>query len=132
MRLATVILLATLAVLQYSLWLGKGGWLRIWSLERDIEAQAVRQSQLRGSNTVGRADVEDLRSGLDAIEERARREIGMVRPEETFFQYPQPPGDLGSMDPQFGPGQGAGATTSKSTVSASGPGQRRRGDEKTD
>jgi cell division protein FtsB len=86
MRLATVILLATLAVLQYSLWLGKGGWLRIWSLERDIEAQAVRQSQLRGSNTVGRADVEDLRSGLDAIEERARREIGMVRPEETFFQ----------------------------------------------
>lgn len=132
MRLATIVLLATLAVLQYSLWLGKGGWLRIWSLERDIDAQAVRQSQLRGSNTVGRADVEDLRSGLDAIEERARREIGMVRPDETFFQYPQPPGDLGGIDPQAAPGQGTEATTSKAPVSASVPGQRRLGVETTD
>jgi len=132
MRLATIILLATLAVLQYSLWLGKGGWLRIWSLERDIESQAVRQSQLRGSNTVGRADVEDLRSGLDAIEERARREIGMVRPDETFFQYPQTPGDAAGVDPQADPGRGVSATVSKGPASGSSPGQRRRGDEKTD
>ncbi|MBU3693260.1 MAG: cell division protein FtsB [Rhodocyclaceae bacterium] len=89
MRLATVVLLAMFAVLQYTLWLGKGGWLRIGSLERDIEAQVARQMQLRESNAVGRADVEDLRSGLDAVEERARREIGMVRKDETFFQYPQ-------------------------------------------
>lgn len=100
MRLATVVLLLTFAVLQYSLWLGKGGWLRIWSLERDIEAQVVRQAQLRESNAVGRADVEDLRTGLDAIEERARREIGMVRPDETFFQYPQSAGEPAIAEPQ--------------------------------
>lgn len=89
MRLATLVLLLVLAVLQYTLWLGKGGWLRIWSLERDIAAQAEKQRQLRESNAVGQADVEDLRSGLGAVEERARREIGMVRRDETFFQYPQ-------------------------------------------
>ena len=89
MRLATLVLLAVLAVLQYTLWLGKGGWLRIWSLERDIAAQAEKQRQLRESNAIGHADVEDLRSGLDAVEERARREIGMLRKDETFFQYPQ-------------------------------------------
>ncbi len=89
MRLATLVLLAVLAVLQYTLWLGKGGWLRIWSLERDIAAQAEKQRQLRESNAIGHADVEDLRSGLGAVEERARREIGMVRKDETFFQYPQ-------------------------------------------
>jgi len=89
MRLATLVLLAVLAVLQYTLWLGKGGWLRIWSLERDIAAQAEKQRQLRESNAIGHADVEDLRSGLGAVEERARREIGMVRKDETFFQFPQ-------------------------------------------
>jgi len=89
MRLATLVLLAVLAVLQYTLWLGKGGWLRIWSLERDIAAQAERQRSLQEANAIGHADVEDLRSGLEAVEERARREIGMVRKDETFFQYPQ-------------------------------------------
>lgn len=89
MRLATLVLLLVLALLQYTLWLGKGGWLRIWSLERDIAAQAERQRQLREANAIGHADVEDLRSGLGAVEERARREIGMVRKDETFFQYPQ-------------------------------------------
>lgn len=89
MRLATLVLLAVLAVLQYTLWLGKGGWLRIWSLERDIAAQTEKQRQLREANAIGHADVEDLRSGLGAVEERARREIGMVRKDETFFQYPQ-------------------------------------------
>lgn len=90
MRLATLVLVALFGVLQYTLWLGKGGWLRIWSLERDIAAQTARQTQLREANAVGQADVDDLRNGLDAIEARARREIGMVRPDETLFQYPQP------------------------------------------
>lgn len=90
MRLATIVLLVLFAGLQYTLWLGKGGWLRIWSLERDIEAQSAKQAQLRESNAIGRADVEDLRSGLDAVDEQARREIGMLRKDETFFQYPQP------------------------------------------
>lgn len=88
MRLATLVLLAMFAVLQYTLWLGKGGWLRIWSLERDIEVQSARQTQLREANAVGHAEVEDLRAGLEAVEERARREIGMLRADETFFQYP--------------------------------------------
>ncbi len=92
MRLATIVLLAMLAVLQYTLWLGKGGWLRIWSLERDIEAQSVKQARLRESNGIGRADVDDLRTGLDAVDELARREIGMLRKDETFFQYPQTSG----------------------------------------
>ncbi len=91
MRLAIVVLLGVFAVLQYSLWFGKGGWLRIWGLEREIASQQATQSELRRSNAIDRADVDDLRSGLDAIEERARREIGMVRKDETFFQYPATP-----------------------------------------
>ncbi len=109
MRLATLVLLAVLAVLQYTLWLGKGGWLRIWSLERDITAQADKQRQLRESNAIGQADVEDLRSGLGAVEERARREIGMVRRDETFFQYPQRNGAETNVTPPAVPAdQGAG------------------------
>ena len=108
MRPATLVLLAILGVLQYTLWLGKGGWLRIWSLERDIAAQAEKQRQLREANAIGHADVEDLRSGLGAVEERARREIGMVRRDETFFQYPQREAE----------GASATAATSASAASA--------------
>jgi len=102
MRLATLALIAVLAILQYALWVGKGGWLRIWSLERDITALQAKQDALRQGNAIGHADVEDLKSGLDAVDERARREIGMVRGDETFFQYPQTTGapDEPSVAPQ--------------------------------
>jgi cell division protein FtsB len=108
-RLATIVLLAMFAVLQYTLWLGKGGWLRIWSLERDIEAQALNQSRLREANAVGHADVEDLRSGLDGVDERARREIGMVRKDETFFQYPQGEATAAETSPAAGMAQDGAA-----------------------
>jgi cell division protein FtsB len=106
-KLATIVLLAMLAVLQYTLWLGKGGWLRIWSLERDIEAQSVKQARLRESNGIGRADVEDLRTGLDAVDELARREIGMLRKDESLFQYPQPSGPSAAASAETVPGGAA-------------------------
>jgi hypothetical protein len=95
--------------------------LRIWSLERDIAAQAEKQRQLRESNAIGHADVEDLRSGLGAVEERARREIGMVRKDETFFQYPQQgrePGESGSFATR--PAGDAGTTRDERSDHAQG------------
>ena len=81
LALAGLILLA-----QYPLWLGKGGWLRVWEVERQIRAQREVNRQLQARNQSLDAEVRDLKVGLDAIEERARSELGMIRQNEIFFQ----------------------------------------------
>jgi cell division protein FtsB len=84
------LLLLTLAGLillsQYPLWLGKGGWLRVWEVERQIRTQREANRQLQARNQALDAEVRDLKVGLDAIEERARSELGMIRQNEIFFQ----------------------------------------------
>jgi len=87
-----VIALAVLVVLiQYPLWLGKGGFLRVWEMERQIETQRDSNTRLQGRNSALDAEVQSLKQGLDAIEERARSELGMIRQDEVFFQLIEAP-----------------------------------------
>ena len=87
MRWVSLILLALLLLLQYPLWWGTGGWLRVWDLNRQVEAQKQINQQTQTRNAVLDADVRDLKQGTEAIEERARSELGMIKRDEVFFQY---------------------------------------------
>jgi len=80
------ILGALILAIQFPLWLGKGGWLRVWEVDAQVAAQRARNAQLEARNAGIAAEVRDLKQGLDAVEERARYELGMVRPDEVFFQ----------------------------------------------
>ncbi len=81
------IALATLLIaLQYPLWLGKGSWMRAWELERQVESQQAGLAKMRARNDALEAEVRDLKQGYEAIEERARLELGMMKNNETFFQ----------------------------------------------
>ena len=86
MKLLTLALLMAIALLQYPLWLGKGSWLRVWEVDQKLRAQHDTNQRLRSRNSVLDAEVRDLKQGFEAIEERARSELGMVRQDEIFFQ----------------------------------------------
>lgn len=86
MRVVTYILLALLLLLQYPLWLGKGSWLKVWDIGQQVEAQQQVNEQAQRRNASLDAEVRDLKRGTDAIEERARSELGMVKQGEIFFQ----------------------------------------------
>ena len=86
MRILAVALAAFVILLQYPLWLGKGGWLRVWSLERQVQEQKNANARLGQRNSALDAEVRDLKQGFEAIEERARYELGMIRQDEIFFQ----------------------------------------------
>ena len=86
MRLLTVALIGVIVLLQNPLWFGKGGWLRVHDLESQVAAQREVNSGLRSRNDALMAEVRDLKQGYDAIEERARAELGMIRNDEVFFQ----------------------------------------------
>lgn len=86
MRLLAVILVVLIAALQYPMWLGKGGWLQVRELDRQLAVQRDANAILKARNERLDADVRDLKTGYEAIEERARSELGMVRQDEVFFQ----------------------------------------------
>jgi cell division protein FtsB len=86
MRVLASILGALIVLIQVPLWLGKGGWLTAWRLESKLEIERSRNLQLEGRNAALTAEVRDLKQGTEAIEERARAELGMVRQDEVFFQ----------------------------------------------
>lgn len=86
MRLLALALAALVLLIQYPLWLGKGGVLRVWEMERQIAAQRETNAGLQARNAALDAEVRDLKQGLAAIEERARNELGMIRRDEIFFQ----------------------------------------------
>ena len=89
MKWPTLVLVALIALLQYPLWLGKGGWIRVWDYERQLQAQLQVNQKLEQRNAGLDAEVRDLKSGLDAIEERARYVLGMIKEGEVFVQVPQ-------------------------------------------
>jgi len=89
MRWPTWVLIAVIALLQYPLWLGKGGWLRVWDVDRQLAAQRQVNQALEARNAGLDAEVRDLKSGMDAVEERARYELGLVKNGEVFVQVPQ-------------------------------------------
>ena len=79
MRWPTWILLAIIALLQYPLWLGKGGWFKARELEAQLQAQREANQKLETRNAALDAEVRDLKTGYDAIEERARFELGLIK-----------------------------------------------------
>jgi cell division protein FtsB len=90
-RLLTLALAVLIALIQYPLWLGKGSWLRVWEVDQQIQGQRQANRQLQARNDALEAEVRDLKVGLDAIEERARSELGMIRQDEVFFQVLEAP-----------------------------------------
>ena len=86
MKLLALALLTAIALLQYPLWLGKGSWLRVWEVDQALRAQRATNQKLQSRNAVLDAEVRDLKQGIEAVEERARSELGMVRQDEIFFQ----------------------------------------------
>lgn len=107
MRLFTLVLLALLVLIQWPLWLGKGGWLRVWDLDRQLASQQQTNGRLLARNRALEAEVRDLKQGTGAIEERARYELGMMKPDEIFVQIAEPgvpiPGQAGAGRVSGGP-----------------------------
>lgn len=89
MRFLALALVLLIALIQNPLWFGKGGWLRVWELDRQVDAQRDTNAQLAARNAALDAEVLDLKQGYDAIEERARSDLGMVKQDEVFFQILQ-------------------------------------------
>jgi len=89
MRWLSLALVALIVLLQYPLWLGKGGWLRVWEFDRQLQQQKEGNKKLEMRNAGLDAEVRDLKQGYDAIEERARFELGMVKQDEVFVQIPE-------------------------------------------
>jgi cell division protein FtsB len=93
MRIFTLILLVVLVLLQFKLWLGEGGFREVARLETRVGDQRQQNENLLQRNAELQAEVEDLRERLDAVEERARNELGLIKPDEQFYQVvPPPPG----------------------------------------
>jgi len=95
LKALTLIFVILIALLQYPLWLGKGSWLRVWDLNRQLSEQQVKNTGLKARNDTLDAEVRDLKSGRAAIEELARSELGMIKQDEVFYQVidqplPQP------------------------------------------
>ena len=79
-------LIALILAIQYPLWLGKGSWLKVWEFSKQVDQQKAKNIQLAARNAGLDAEVRDLKQGSDAVEERARVELGMIKPDEVFYQ----------------------------------------------
>jgi len=90
MRIVIGILFVLLALLQYRLWVGEGSLAEVNNLKQEIALQRQGLEQLRQRNRALAAEVQDLKQGLSAVEERARSELGMIRKGETFYQIIEP------------------------------------------
>ncbi len=86
MRAFTALLVILLLLLQYRLWFGKNSVPDYLSLEQEVTRQQLDNEKLRQRNKLLYADTDDLKSGIEAIEERARNELGMIKENETFFR----------------------------------------------
>lgn len=121
MRWLTLIFVALIVLLQYPLWFGKGGWLKVWDYERQLVQLKEGNQKLELRNVGLDAEVRDLKQGYEAIEERARFELGLIKEGEVFVQLPE---------------QGSAEATSSAPAVAAGdppnkaaPGGSPRGDE---
>jgi cell division protein FtsB len=90
MRILAAILVTLIVLIQYPLWFGKGGWLHVSQVGGQLDAQQAKNQQVEARNAALGAEVRDLKQGYDAVEERARYELGMVKGDEVFFQFDEP------------------------------------------
>lgn len=86
MRVLIAILLILFVLLQFDLWVGDGSLATVWHLKQEIQKQKTENQQLQERNRTLEAEVEDLKQGMRALEERARDELGMIKEGETFIQ----------------------------------------------
>ena len=98
MRWLSLALVALVVLLQYPLWLGKGSWLRVWDVDQQLQQQKEANRKLELRNAGLDAEVRDLKQGYDAIEERARFELGMIKQDEVFVQIPEKSQAVGATD----------------------------------
>ncbi|QYY32656.1 MULTISPECIES: cell division protein FtsB [Cupriavidus] len=110
MRLISLLLFVLLLAIQYPLWLGKGGWLRVWELNHQVQEQATRNQMLKLRNAKLEGEVKDLQDGTGAIEERARYELGMVKDGEVFVQFVAPAPKVSATPPLPPPPNSPAAT----------------------
>jgi cell division protein FtsB len=85
------LLIGLIIAIQWPLWFGKGGWLKVWDMSRQVEAAKASNGQLALRNGGLDAEVRDLKQGLEAVEERARADLGMIKPNEVFVQLVEKP-----------------------------------------
>ena len=93
MRVLLAILILLLVALQLKMWFGEGGYRDVQRLAERVEQQARENETLAQRNRELQAEVEDLRQGLQAVEERARSELGLIKEDEEFYQVVPPPED---------------------------------------
>jgi cell division protein FtsB len=91
MKILAAIFVALLVLIQAPLWLGKGGWLRVAQLEESVDREKAKNGELETRNASLAAEVTDLKQGTEAVEERARYELGLVKRDEVFFQVVEDP-----------------------------------------
>ncbi len=85
-RLVPIVLIALLAIVQAQLWFGRGSMSNVAELERELQQQKTANEEARRTNEQLNAEVDDLKEGLNMVEERARNELGMVKPNEIFVK----------------------------------------------
>jgi cell division protein FtsB len=100
------ILVLLLVLLQVQLWFGKYGTLRLWSMKREVSEQQQQNNSLRQRNESLHAEVNELKNGTEALEERARSTLGMIKEDEEFYQTI--PGGNTESPPENKPGSGDG------------------------
>lgn len=86
MRLIILCLSFLLVLIQYPLWLGKGGWFKVWELDRQVQQARKKNDELKQRNAKLASEVDDLKQSKGAVEERARFELGMIKQNEVFIQ----------------------------------------------
>jgi len=91
MKTLSFVLVAVLLALQYPLWIGKGSWMKVRELDRSLAEQREANARLKARNDALDAEVRDLKQGTEAIEERARLELGMIKKDEIFYQVVEGP-----------------------------------------
>lgn len=109
LRIVLLLLLALLGWLQYRLWFGGGGEREVAQLQAQVARQRHDNTGLQQRNDALAAEVEDLKSGEAAVEERARNELGMIKPGETFYRVIEPQQDSAPADGNARPDGTAGA-----------------------
>jgi cell division protein FtsB len=87
MRMLSVALLVLIVAVQYRVWVGQDSLADVWRLDNAVRAQREENATLALRNEQLAAEVRDLKDGLDAVEARAREELGMVRKDETLYQF---------------------------------------------
>jgi cell division protein FtsB len=97
-KIAVGLLIVLLVLLQYKLWFGDGNLVDVWHLQQSIATQKQENAKLRERNAALEAEVKDLKQGMQAVEERARSELGMIKKGETFYQIVEQPANSSKAD----------------------------------